>query len=202
MNRFMCALTVLALLLCGIAGAETKVIRPMYTEIDLAQPADGIYPVAFGPADIQEGMIKLTVYTKDCYDIVDIANLAVWDMIIVGDEPIVVVTLEMDCDLLINGGLIDGGINLRSYEEDNCWRVAMEDDYASYTDRGEAVWALDDEVTFTDGWDIEHEPVCFVGAGAVIKAIIETEMEYFDPYNTAVRVENGRIVEIERWFTP
>ncbi|MBR6009736.1 MAG: hypothetical protein IK056_11690, partial [Clostridia bacterium] len=70
------------------------------------------------------------------------------------------------------------------------------------TDRGEAVWALDDEVTFTDGWDIEHEPVCFVGAGAVIKAIIETEMEYFDPYNTAVRVENGRIVEIERWFTP
>ena len=96
MNRFMCALTVLALLFCGIAGAETKVIRPMYTEIDLAQPADGIYPVAFGPADIQDGMIKLTVYSKDWYDIVDIANLAVWDMIIVGDEPIVVVTLEMD----------------------------------------------------------------------------------------------------------
>ena len=202
MNRLICALTVAALLLCGIAAAEPKVIRPMYTETDIKQPADGIYYVAFEPSDIENGMLKLTVYSKDCYDIADIANLAVWDTIIAGDEAIVVVTLERDYDLLINGGLIDGGINLRAYDEDNCWHVAMEDGYATFTNRGEAVWTLDEGVSFTDGWDIENEPVVIIGSKAVTNAIRETEMEYFDPYSTAVRVENGKIVEIERWYTP
>ena len=202
MKRVLCALTLAALLLCCMAVAETKVIRPMYDEIDLAQPADGIYYVAFEITDIADGMLRLTVYSQDCYDIADIAALSVWDTIIVGDDAIIVVTIDRGDDLLINGGLDEDGINLRAYDEDNCWRVAMEDDYASYTERGEAVWPLDDEVCFTDGWDIENEPIVITGADAVAKAIAETEMEYFDPYSTAVRVENGKIVEIERWYTP
>ena len=202
MKRVLCALIAAVLLLCGIAAAETKVIRPMYVEMDLAQPEDGIYYVAFDPSDIGDGMLKLAVYSQDCYDIADIAALSVWDTIIVGDEAIVVVTLEGEDDLMINGGLDEEGINLRAYDEDNCWRVAMEDDYASYTYRGDAVWLLDEEVCFTDGWDIESEPEVITGADAVTKAIAGTEMEYFDPYCTAVRVENGKIVEIERWYTP
>ncbi len=202
MKRVLCALIAAVLLLCCIAAAETKVIRPMYVEMDLSQPEDGIYYVAFDPSDIGDGMLKLSVYSQDCYDIADIAEMSVWDTIIVGDEAIVVVTLERDDDLMINGGLDEEGINLRAYDEDNCWRVAMEDDYASYTYRGDAVWLLDEEVSFTDGWDIESEPQVITGADAVTKAIAGTEMEYFDPYCTAVRVENGKIVEIERWYTP
>ncbi len=56
MKRVLCALTLAALLLCCMAVAETKVIRPMYDEIDLAQPADGIYYVAFEITDIADGM--------------------------------------------------------------------------------------------------------------------------------------------------
>ncbi|MCR4578117.1 MAG: hypothetical protein K5784_09450 [Clostridiales bacterium] len=202
MKRVLCALIAAVLLLCCIAAAETKVIRPMYVEMDLSQPEDGIYYVAFDPSDIGDGMLKLSVYSQDCYDIADIAEMSVWDTIIVGDEAIVVVTLERDDDLMINGGLDEEGINLRAYDEDNCWRVAMEDDYTSYTYRGDAVWLLDEEVSFTDGWDIESEPQVITGADAVTKAIAGTEMEHFDPYCTAVRVENGKIVEIERWYTP
>lgn len=202
MKRVLCVLIVTMLMLCCVAVAETKVIRPMYVGTDLSEPADGIYYVAFEPDDIGEGMLKLTVYSQDCYDIADIAALSVWDTIIVGDEAIVVVTLERGDDLIINGGLDEEGINLRAYDEDNCWRVAMEDDYASYTYRGDVVWVLDEEVCFTDGWDIENEPAVITGADAVTKAIAEAEMEYFDPYCTAVRVENGKIVEIERWYTP
>ena len=61
---------------------------------------------------------------------------------------------------------------------------------------------LADDVTFTDGWDIEKEPVTVTGAEAVAEAIAGTEMDAFIPQNTTVRVEDGKIVEIIREYMP
>ena len=40
------------------------------------------------------------------------------------------------------------------------------------------------------------------GAAAVAEAIAGSEMDYFSPFNTTVRVEDGRIVEIIREYMP
>ena len=71
------------------------------------------------------------------------------------------------------------------------------------TDRyGETTLPLADDVTFTDGWNIEKEPLTVRGADAVAEAINGTDMDYFSPLNTTVRVEGGKIVEIVRAYMP
>ena len=202
MRKIVCALMTLAMLLTCLAVAEGKTVRPMVPDIDLAAPADGIYGVVFEPADLADGALKFTIYTEDCYDIVDINTLAPGDTLFFGGIDLQVETVERDDDLLINGGMDAGGLNLRPYDEDNCWKVALEDDYATWTEYGETTLPLADDVTFTDGWNIEKEPLTVRGADAVAEAINGTDMDYFTCLNTTARVEGGRIVEIIRSYMP
>ena len=202
MKKMIAMILMLSLVLCGFAIAEGKTIKPMIPEIDLTSPADGTYGVYFAPADLADGQLKFTIYTEDCYDIVDIDTLAVGDTIVAGGIEIEIETLERDEDLLINGDAYGAGFNLRAYDEDNCWKMALEDDYATWTEYGETTLPLADNVTFTDGWYIEKEPVTVSGMEAVTEAINNTEMDSFIYLNTTVRVESGKIVETVRAFMP
>ena len=202
MKKTICTMIALVLLLCSLAVAEGKVIRPMTPDIDLAAPEDGTYGAVFEPADLADGTLKFTIYTEDCYDIVDISSLAPGDTIYLGGLDFEIDSITRDDDLQINGGMDEGGFNLRPYEEDNCWKVCMEDDYATWTAYGETTLPLDEAVTFTDGWDIEKDPVFVSGAEAVAEAVNGTEMEYFLYLNTTVRVEDGKIAEIVRTYMP
>ncbi len=180
-----------------------RTVEPMVPEYDLDALADGVYPVYFDPANLADGTLSLTVYSQDVFDIVDISTLEVGDSLVVNGIPFVVETLERDDgDLLINGGLDNDGLTLRAFDEDNCWKVVMEDDHNTYTERGDATLPLADDVTFTDGWDIEKDPVTVTGAEAVAEAITGAEMDAFIPENTTVRVESGKIVEIVRAYMP
>jgi hypothetical protein len=174
----------------------------MVPEYDFEALADGIYPVYFEPAALKDGSLSLTVYSQDVFDIVDISTLEVGDALVVNGIPFEIETLERGDDLLINGGLDNGGLTLRAFDEDNCWKAVMEDDQNTYTERGDATLPLADDVTFTDGWDIEKDPVTVSGAEAVADAITGTDMNYFSPLNTTVRVEGGKIVEIVRAYMP
>ena len=191
----------------GVVLAEeptAKIITPNNPEIDIEALADGEYPAAFEPAALADGELTFTVYWEDTFDVVEISQLAPGDTLYVGDTVVDVETVEEDeCgDLLINGGLDNGGVTLRPYDEDNCWRAVLEDDYHTYFNWGEATLPLSEDVTFTDGWDIEKDPVTVSGAEAVADAITGTDMNYFSSLNTTVRVEGGKIVEIVRAYMP
>lgn len=191
----------------GVVLAEeptAKIITPNNPEIDIEALADGEYPVAFEPAALADGELTFTVYWEDTFDVVEISQLAPGDTLYVGDTVVDVETVEQDeyGDLLINGGLDNGGVTLRAYDEDNCWRAVLEDDYHTYFNWGEATLPLSEDVTFTDGWDIEKDPVTVSGAEAVADAITGTDMNYFSSLNTTVRVEGGKIVEIVRAYMP
>ena len=182
--------------------ATGKVVEPMVPEYDFSALADGTYPVSFERSSLADGALTFTVCSQDVYDIVDINTLEVGDVISVSGTDVRIESLERGEDLIVNGGLIEDGFVLRSFEEDNCWKVVLLDDYNTYTERGEATLPLADDVTFTDGWDIEKDPVTVTGAEAVAAAIAGTEMDYFDPLNATVRVEGGKIVEIQRDYIP
>ncbi len=198
MKKFVCTLTIFALLLCSAALAEVKTVEPMYTEIDMAAPADGVYPVYFASDSIADSEIALSIYSEDIYDIVDISTLAVGDTFVFSGLDFKIESLERDSDLYVNGGMNNGGWTLRSYDEENCWKVVMEDDYPTWTHRGEATLPLAEDVTFSDGWEDAENPVITTGAEAVGKAIAESEMDYFSPMNVTVCVEDGKVVEIIR----
>jgi ketosteroid isomerase-like protein len=183
--------------------ATSKIITPNNPEIDIEALADGIYPVAFEFDGLADGDLTFTVYWEDSFDIVEINELAAGDTLYVNDTVVEVETVEEDDgDLLINGGLDNGGVTLRAYDEDNVWKAVLEDDTHTYFNWGETTLPLADDVTFTDGWDIEKEPVTVTGAEAVAEAIAGTEMDAFIPQNTTVRVEDGKIVEIIREYMP
>ena len=201
MKKIVCVLTVLTLL-CGLALAEGNAIKPMTPDIDLAAPADGIYVAMFRPADLADGALRFTIYTEDCFDIVDINAMAPGDTITFEGNVYTIETVERADDLLVNGGMEEGGFNMRPFDEDNCWKVVTEDDYTTWTACGETTLSLADDVTFTDGWDIESAPVTVAGAEAVAEAIHGTELDAFICCNTTVRVEGGRIVEIVRVYMP
>ena len=85
-----------------------------------------------------------TIYTEDVYDVVDISAPEVGDVIRAGGIGVEICSLEKkDGDLLINGGIDEAGFNLRPYDEDNCWKMALEDDCATWTEYGETTrWPM------------------------------------------------------------
>lgn len=77
-----------------------------------------------------------------------------------------------------------------------------DDDFNTCTERAEVTLTLSENVVFTDGWDIEKDPVTAEGIEAVTAAIQGSENDAFDSHNTTVRLEDGRVVEIIRRYVP
>ena len=127
-------------------GDADGVVVPLPEIVDLEE---GTYPVSFD-RDAVEGneIASAHLYTVDQYDIVDINTLEVGDTIIIDGESVVVTSLEWDGDgwLMINGGGMEDGYDLMSFDEDNGWRVVLDDDFPTYTDHGEATLVIHDDI--------------------------------------------------------
>lgn len=183
-------------------GWNEQVISPMYAGIDLN---DCTCPVSFDRDSLADGALRdVRIYSVDCYDIVDIQRMVEGDTIVVGGESMRIETLSEDeyGNRLVNGGYEAGGCTLSAYAEDNCWMCVEDDDFHTYTERDVATLPLAEGVTFTDGWDIERDPVTVSGIEAVTAAIQESDNDAFDCYNTEIRLEGGQIVEIVRRYVP
>ena len=187
---------------------EAKLILPQGGDINVAALADGIYPVAFNRGDMLSGasgifLNAVHVYTMDVYDIVDIGTLNEGDAIVAGGATYTVNTLERkDGIVLINGGMDEtDGLELIAVDESNCYRVNSYNDLATYTDRGVTTLVLDPSVVYTDSSEIGAEPVT-AGYDGVVDAIKGAAIDSFDPFNTTVRIESGKVVEINRVYVP
>ena len=183
-------------------AAAQKVIAPMDVDVDLD---DGTYPVRFDSADVKDGGIAdVGIYTVDCYDIVDVAQMAVGDAFNVEGVTVEITSLEEgdDGSKIINGGLDGDGYVLRPFEEDNCYKVVEYDDFNTYTQRSVQTLPFAEDVKFSDGWDIEKAPVTVSGIEAVTAAITGSGDDSFDPYSTQMCFVDGKIAEINREYVP
>ncbi len=188
-------------------ASAPKTVAPQSAAIDVMALADGIYPVAFDRGDVLSGasgvfMNAVHVFSEDVYDIVDVNTLAVGDTLVVSGESYAVTGVEnLDGDVLVNGGLDEGGFTLVPEDESNCYRVRGYDDLTTYTERGVTTLMVDPSATFTDGWNIEADPV-MTGYDGIVEAMQASENDSFTPYNTTVRIEAGKVVEINRVYVP
>ena len=187
---------------------EPKTVEPQDVVYNVDDLQDGIYPVAFNRGDILTGasgvfMNAVHIYTRDIYDIVDINTLAEGDTVVIGGVSHAVETIQVvDGYVIVNGGNDqENGFEFVSEEESNCYRVNQYDDLATYTEQGVTSLTLSATAVYTDASDIDSEPVT-VEYGNIPDAMMESENESFDPYNTTVRVENGEVVEINRVYVP
>ena len=188
------------------ANPGAKTVAPMAVDVDVNDMPDGIYPVSFNRGDLFAGasgsfMNAVHIYTQDWYDIVDVNTLAAGDTVIVEGEEIPVVSVERgEYGITVNAGQ-DDEFTFASEEDSNGFFIRGLDDIATYTDHGVTTLQIDPSATFTDAWDIESEPVT-VDFGGIIEAMQSSEVEYFVQYNTVVRVEDGKVVEINRCYVP
>ena len=187
----------------------TKTVAPQTVEVDVNALPDGEYPVAFNRGDILSGatgiyMNAVHIFSMDIYDIVDVNTLTAGDTLVVSGEEIPVTSVERsDSEVLVNGGL-DGenGVVLGPIDEDtNGYRVWKESDMATFTELGATTLVLADNAEFNDSWNIDAEPVK-VSHDGIVSAIAESDNDYFNQYNTSIRVEDGKVVEIKRVYVP
>jgi len=135
---------------------------------------------------------------------VDVNTLTAGDTLVVSGEAIPVTSVERsDSNVLVNGGLDgEGGVVLGPIDEDtNGYRVWLESDMATFTELGVTTLVLGDNAVFNDSWNIDADPVK-VGYDGIVAAITGSENDYFNPYNTTIRVEDGKVVEINRVYVP
>jgi len=184
-----------------------KFIKPNPYNIDVENVEDGIYPANFNADDITEKdgnyTIKFSLYTEDTYDIVDIGQMTTGDIIFIGGSLIEVKTVDRsDAGYIeVNGGIEEGGTNLRSLEESNCYVFFGFDDISTYTNKGVVELAFSEAFKLIDESDPSDSKE-YTGSEAVERLKELADNYLISQYSCRILVENGMVSEITNLFTP
>ena len=177
---------------------EAKRIEPLPETLDVNALTDATVAASFGAEDISEKddktEITLTVYDYDVYDMVDIAQLAVGDTIVVDGKDVVGISREdKDGFVTINGGLEQGGVDLTSDDSGVYYAVGM-DDAKSYHELGKIAVPV-----VTDNSDPEHPDETY--AAEDLSNLAE-DAPGFVAGNTLATIEHGELTVLARSFMP
>lgn len=173
---------------------EAKRVEPMPESLDLNALTDATVAASFGADDISETdgktELTLTVYDYDIYDMVDIAQLAVGDTIVVDGKDMVVTSREDENGFVtINGGLEQGGVDLTSDDSGVYYAVGL-DDTKSYHELGKVTVPVADGFALTDNADPEHPDETYAAADLAELAASEPG---FTANNTLATIEHGEL---------
>ncbi|MBR5228706.1 MAG: hypothetical protein IKV96_02585, partial [Firmicutes bacterium] len=144
--------------------------------------------------------MKVKVYDYDKYDIVDIAELAEGDVIVMHGEEVEVTSVETTEGglVMINGGMENGGFDLFSADE-NVYYESGFNDVKTYNEVGEITIPVSTEFEFTDSCDLENGPVVYYPGDFLVDSGIEYD---FNPNNTSIVVEGGLVIAMSHIFMP
>lgn len=177
---------------------EAKRIEPLAESLDLNALTDATVAASFGAADISEKDGKMEI-TLTVYDMVDIAQLAVGDTIVVDGKDMVVTSREdKDGFVAINGGLEQGGVDLTSDDSGVYYAVGM-DDAKSYHELGKITVPVAEGFVLTDNSDLEHPDETYAASDLAKLAASEPG---FTANNTLATIEHGELTVLARSYTP
>ena len=180
--------------------AEPVIVSPLPQTINLDAPEDGILAVSLAQGDAyvdDEGamQMKVTVYTYDLYDLADIGALAPGDILVLQGEQVTVNSLDKPDS---GGVIVNGALELRT-REDGVYYVTEANDHPDYYALGEAVIRVSPDFLFTDS-SVPGEEKTFYPGDFLVEG---TGIDYdFTPYNTTIRIENGKVIEMHRIYIP
>ena len=185
------------------SAQEAKRVEPLPETLDVNALTDATVAASFGAADISEKdgktEITLTVYDYDVYDMVDIAQLAIGDTIVVDGKDMVVASREdKDGFVTINGGLEQGGVDLTSDDSGVYYAVGM-DDAKSYHELGKITVPVAEGFVLTDNSDLEHPDATYAASDL---AKLAGESVGFTANNTLATIEHGELPVLARSYTP
>ena len=185
------------------SAQEAKRVEPLPETLDVNALTDATVAASFSAEDISEKdgktQITLTVYDYDVYDMVDVAQLAVGDTIVVDGKDMVVTSREdKDGFVTINGGLEQGGVDLTSDDSGVYYAVGM-DDVKSYHELGRITVPVAEGFVLTDNSDLEHPDATYAASDL---AKLAGESVGFTANNTLATIEHGELTVLARSYTP
>lgn len=184
---------------------DHRVIAPLPSGLDVDNLQDCTVPAAFTSADFRwmGGNLRMTVYSMDLYDAVEISQLQVGDTLIYTGEPMLVTMIEENHGgLEINGGIENNGCCLAGHEG-GTYVARNWDDHATYTRLGTAELALAEDFVIIDCGEFPTDPADTIRTGQklYLETLTGSRKEFFQ-LNTRVTIENGMITEINRRWIP
>ena len=150
--------------------------------------------------DTGKMQMDLTIYSYDRYDMVDIASLAVGDIIVTHDGEVEIASLERGetGTVYINGGFDNDGLDLTT-DEGGVYFQRGFSDHKIWYEAGEVTLRVSTDLQFYDNADLEQGEVIFYSGSFLVGEVTNYD---FTPYNTTVRVEDGQIMEMIRRYIP
>ena len=185
------------------AQEETHRVEPMAGSMDVSALAEGDnqFTAGFRGSDARlddDGrlVIDLTVYTYDLYDAVEITTLTPGDTLVVKGTEIPVKTVEQGDGIAVNGGLVNGGIDLTS-AGGGTFRVQLENDARDLYEVGTVTLPVGQDCVLTDDADPED-----TGRTLYAGDLLGLGDEVFSPQATTVETVGGTVTAIHRDYTP
>ena len=144
--------------------------------------------------------MDVKIYTHDVYDMVDISNLKVGDIIVTYAGEVEVTSLEQNESglICINGGQEAGGFDLVSDESGIYYEVGF-NDAKNWYEAGEATIRVSADFQGYDNADPDKGEVIIYPGDFLTEGVVNYD---FTPYNTTIRVAEGQIVEMTRVYIP
>lgn len=187
----------------GGSQGEARRVEPLADTLDVSALAEGDqqFTAGFRGSDIREDggqlVIDLTVYTYDLYDAVDISMLAAGDTLVVKGEDIPVTAVaEENGGVTVNGGLVNGGIDLTS-AGGGTFRVLLENDAPDLYEAGTITLPVAQDFVLTDDSDPESP-----GQTLYAGDLLGLGDEVFSPQATTVETAGGMVTAIHRDYMP
>ena len=186
------------------AATESQTITPL-EDNTMDNLTDAILSVSFeeGDAYVDDAgrmQMDLKIYTYDMYDMVDIADLKVGDIIVRYSGEVEVTSVERNeaGTIYINGGLENGGFDLVTDDTGVFFETGF-NDHKNWYEVGEATIRVSADFQGVDNADLDQRDLILYPGDFLIGAVTNYN---FTPYNTTIRVEEGQIVELNRRYIP
>lgn len=158
--------------------------------------ADGVH------TDTDPATIDVAIYDYDLYDVVEVANLAEGDTVVVDGKDIVVTSVEMSSEnyVTVNGGVEEGGVVFAPGEGGTYYLMGM-DDAKDYHQIAALILPISADVVVKDSAEDPDE------ANAKTLTLADVAGLAGDVYgvsanNTHVVISDGTVTEIARTYVP
>ncbi|MEG1888999.1 MAG: hypothetical protein RR491_05675 [Lachnospiraceae bacterium] len=161
--------------------------------------------VSFSAADIyenqqKESFVPMTLYDYELFDLVDIGKLKIGDILVINKKEMKVNSLKREQgELIINGGLEEGGCYLQTSENGVYYEVGM-DGAKSYYAIEEVTLPLSKNFVYTDSSDF-GQPEKTLHRKEFLTEMKDSE-NCFTQFATTAVIEDGAILYITQIFVP
>lgn len=187
-----------------VSTEEAVIIYPLPNTI-MDDMNDAILSVSLEEGSVyvdDAGVLQMDVkiYGYDVYDMVDISMMKEGDVLVTnsGEVKLVSVVRNGNGSISINGGLLEGGLDLVSTDHGIFYESGL-DDANNWYQVGEATIRVSTDFEYHDNSDLEKGEIVYYPGSFLNGEVTDYN---FTPNNTTIRVENGQIIEMIREFTP